>query len=509
MYSNSVASIMSKNVGNSLSNLKTWGNVSYQADAYGIVGDGVTDVTGKLQALVNLAISEGRKLIMFPHGTYYVTSLTNADQVYFIGDNASFTGGYSGTIDQFGGYSAQLADIAVNVKSFGAIGDGESHPLSEAFATLIQAQVVYPDAVALTDEIDWCAIQKAANAVTIGKAIRFPAGRYMLTRDVAYPQDEYGDLLIDTLMDAGTTFSGPGKMPHIVTNIGHPINGNYYAIVGNEGNYAAVPITAEAISKGTFEGVAVGGLFAARGIDGIGQVWGLNTITKLEPMYLDDNANGIGYECDLDCYARDGQGQGILITGIGDKSPEVGLVVERAGGPSWQQGIRVKNAKGGIYVNLIGEANPEFGMLIEGMPNTLIKLHPSTDTNPNDPAMFMTNADSSTVNYNLRKNGIVYQQGLQVGREDSTITRIYKFSSPVTDLTSIAAHSSVEYDVSVPSEFTAGDTVSLSSSSIPNGLMWNGYMLAAGNLRIRIANITASAIDPPAHQFVVTLISSQ
>ncbi|WP_341487091.1 hypothetical protein [Pararhizobium sp. A13] len=48
-------------------------------------------------------------------------------------------------------------------QAYGAIGDGASHPLSEFFPTLPAAQVVYPHAQALTDEIDWAAFQKAAN----------------------------------------------------------------------------------------------------------------------------------------------------------------------------------------------------------------------------------------------------------------------------------------------------------------------------------------------------------
>lgn len=48
-------------------------------------------------------------------------------------------------------------------EAFGAIADGTSHPLSERYATLGEAQAVYPHATALTDEIDWCAIQAAIN----------------------------------------------------------------------------------------------------------------------------------------------------------------------------------------------------------------------------------------------------------------------------------------------------------------------------------------------------------
>ena len=54
-------------------------------------------------------------------------------------------------------------------EDFGAIGDGTTHPLSERFASLEDAQAVYPHAVALTDEIDWCAWQAAADYLyTVG-----------------------------------------------------------------------------------------------------------------------------------------------------------------------------------------------------------------------------------------------------------------------------------------------------------------------------------------------------
>jgi hypothetical protein len=46
----------------------------------------------------------------------------------------------------------------LNPKDFGAVGDGASHPLSNYYSTPAQAQVVYPHAVSLNDEIDWPAI---------------------------------------------------------------------------------------------------------------------------------------------------------------------------------------------------------------------------------------------------------------------------------------------------------------------------------------------------------------
>ena len=47
----------------------------------------------------------------------------------------------------------------VNPLEFGAIADGNSHPLSTRYATLAAAQADYPKAIALTQEIDWAALQ--------------------------------------------------------------------------------------------------------------------------------------------------------------------------------------------------------------------------------------------------------------------------------------------------------------------------------------------------------------
>lgn len=49
--------------------------------------------------------------------------------------------------------------------AWGAIGDGASHPLSDEYASLAAAQVIFPHAVALTDEFDWAAWQKVFDLV--------------------------------------------------------------------------------------------------------------------------------------------------------------------------------------------------------------------------------------------------------------------------------------------------------------------------------------------------------
>lgn len=56
-----------------------------------------------------------------------------------------------------------LFSRVIHIKDFGAIGDGASHPLSERFTTLSEAQQVYPFATSLAEEIDVCAFQKMVN----------------------------------------------------------------------------------------------------------------------------------------------------------------------------------------------------------------------------------------------------------------------------------------------------------------------------------------------------------
>lgn len=83
----------------------------------------------------------------------------------------------------------RLVTQRVDVKEFGAIGDGTSHPLSERFGSLGEAQATYPHAVALTDEIDWAAIVAANSAFTgrRGGIVVFPDGTYRTTYKIVQP----------------------------------------------------------------------------------------------------------------------------------------------------------------------------------------------------------------------------------------------------------------------------------------------------------------------------------
>jgi hypothetical protein len=80
----------------------------------------------------------------------------------------------------------------VTLKDYGAIGDGTSHPLSQFFATLAEAQAIYPFATSLSQQIDWAAFQLSLDTNGIAYASE---GTYYITEEVDVPDDAhiYGD----------------------------------------------------------------------------------------------------------------------------------------------------------------------------------------------------------------------------------------------------------------------------------------------------------------------------
>jgi len=72
---------------------------------------------------------------------------------------------------------------------FGAIADGTSHPLSSVYATLAAAQVDYPFATSLTQQIDWCATWAAYLSVT--EQGTFLGGPYLAGPTIFFPLAQY------------------------------------------------------------------------------------------------------------------------------------------------------------------------------------------------------------------------------------------------------------------------------------------------------------------------------
>ena len=113
---------------------------------------------------------------------------------------------------------AQILNGEVSVKDFGAIGDGTSHPVSEwvptRFANLAAIQAVYPDVTALTDQIDYAAINKAIRvAQTVSKGVYIPAGTYL-----AWIKAWFSNVSIRGAGSACTTIKVPNGATHTIPN---------------------------------------------------------------------------------------------------------------------------------------------------------------------------------------------------------------------------------------------------------------------------------------------------
>lgn len=74
----------------------------------------------------------------------------------------------------------EFMERSLNPKRFGAIGDGESHPLSEMFETLEEAKEEFPFANSLNNEIDWAVIQKCIYTAQESQLrLTIPRGTYI------------------------------------------------------------------------------------------------------------------------------------------------------------------------------------------------------------------------------------------------------------------------------------------------------------------------------------------
>lgn len=72
MNTNSVPALMSKNVGNTLTNYTAWNNVMFNVKSgkNGAKGDGSTDDTSAIQKTIDAAVAAGGGIVFFPAGNY-------------------------------------------------------------------------------------------------------------------------------------------------------------------------------------------------------------------------------------------------------------------------------------------------------------------------------------------------------------------------------------------------------------------------------------------------------
>lgn len=76
------------------------------------------------------------------------------------------------------------------------------------------------------------------------------------------------------------------------------------------------------------------------------------------------------------------------------------------------------------------------------------------------------------------------------------------------DFPSIAAVGTQDLTVAVP-EAELGDVVSLGlPSNVPNGVVYFGFVSAAGTVKVRAINVTAGAVDPVSGSFRISVSKS-
>ena len=74
----------------------------------------------------------------------------------------------------------------INAKDFGAIGDGKSHTVEQVYGSVELAQVDYPTAENLHDEIDGLAIEKALHfAESTERPLYIPTGEYLISKTIS------------------------------------------------------------------------------------------------------------------------------------------------------------------------------------------------------------------------------------------------------------------------------------------------------------------------------------
>jgi hypothetical protein len=173
MYTQSVPALISKNVGNTLSNYTTWGGVVYNAKQYGAKGNGETDDYAALTKLINSTINGDQATILFPSGIFKLSSDITFPaniSVWFV-DGAMLSPNSGKTVTIMGPIDAGIYQI------FTGSGTISGSPKVDKF----YAQWFGAKGDGVADDTD--SLQKAVNAAA-GNILFIPAGRYMITSQI-------------------------------------------------------------------------------------------------------------------------------------------------------------------------------------------------------------------------------------------------------------------------------------------------------------------------------------
>lgn len=246
---------------------------------------------------------------------------------------------------------------------YGAIGDGYSHPLSDLYVSLADAQIKYPHAKSLSDELDWAAIQLAINENDPdhgGEEIIIPPGKYLA-----------GGLVITrpSLLKGSSTFRGVQtsilvkenqKGIEITRTITQDGSGT---IIQN----LSVEPENELLKSGTI-GVHVNG---ANGV----------IIDTVNVFRMDSHGIEISNTAEkisnsnswqlINCYSSHNGENGLYVHG-GDSQAGTCIALHVTGNKEW--GVRESSFLGNTYISCVAESNGtvEGGELVQGGSYTVL-----------------------------------------------------------------------------------------------------------------------------------------
>ncbi|MED3792312.1 right-handed parallel beta-helix repeat-containing protein [Niallia alba] len=221
------------------------GNVPQSSDNFTLVNNTTIKLPTPLPSNIKVYVkwSEGKKVVNNSVDVTDVYSEINGtkNSIVQVNEQLATMGLDIGSLYNLGSkpqaISKSLYDRGVNIKDFGAIGDGESHPLSERYATLEEAQVDYPFATSLTQEIDSCALKIAMdNFSGLPGVVIVPRGIY---------------IIVDVIFRSGIVITSFGKSP------GYGSQNHHACFKGKQG--ATYILDTSSAYGGTIEGIFFNG----------------------------------------------------------------------------------------------------------------------------------------------------------------------------------------------------------------------------------------------------------